>query len=390
MKKALVLCASHNDIGMVIALKKLGYYVICTGSIPNQVGEPLCDKYICGDYSDKEFVLNLAQEYKVDAIVNSCNDWGVYSAAYASEKMGLPGYDSYETTLLLNNKDKFKDFAESIGIRTPIAKSFYEKETACKYVQQVKFPIIIKPTDASAGRGVQKVSEINYADSAIEAAFNVSKAKTIVIEPFIEGKQYGFCTFLVNKKVVGYCSNNEYSIINPYRVEMNTYPADNFDIVKDELTKQIELIANKLNLVDGIFHLQYIYDGEHAQILEVMRRLLGNRYFVAGNMLTGVDWEYWETRAKCGLSCKEFPATNQIGYVSSKVILAPRNGVIGSIDDSFYRPYVYDSIRVKNVGDTITDYQSQPVDILYLIFSTREQMEEVLVDSFRNDFVEMR
>ena len=391
MKKALILCASHNDIGMVLSLKKLGYYIICTGKIPNQVGETLCDKYIPGDYSDMNYMLEIAKDENIDVIVNSCNDWGVYSAAYVAEKLGLPGYDSYETTLILNNKDKFKEFAKTIGLNSPISYSFCNEQSAYTHVKSVKFPVIIKPTDASAGNGVKKVSNLEEAQEAVRYAFDVSKAKTIVIEPYIEGKQYGFCTFLVDKKVVAYCSNNEYSIVNPYRVELNTYPADNFEIVKEELTTQIELIAEKLNLKDGIFHLQYIYDGEKAQIIEVMRRLLGNRYFVAGNMLTNTNWEYWETRAKCGLSCEDFPKTEQIGYVSSKVILAPENGVIDSISGlDIYAPYTYDSIQIKNVGDSISDYRSQPIAILYLTFSSREQMQQMLVDSFRNDFVKMK
>lgn len=391
MKKALILCASHNDIGMVLSLKKLGYYVICTGNLPNQVGEQLCDKYIPGDYSDKNLMLEIAKKECIDVIINSCNDWGVYSAAYVAEKLGLPGYDSYETTLILNNKDKFKEFAKSIGLTSPISYSFVDEQTAYSHIETVKFPVIIKPTDASAGNGVQKVDNFEAAKDAIKYAYNVSKAKTIVIEPFIEGKQYGFCTFLVNKKVVAYCSNNEYSIVNPYRVELNTYPADNFDIVRDDITKQIELIAEKLDLKDGIFHLQYIYDGEKAQIIEVMRRLLGNRYFLAGNMLTNTNWEYWETRAKCGLSCEDFPKTEQLGFISSKVILASENGIIDSISGvEMYAPYIYDSIQVKNIGDKITDFKSQPVSIYYMIFSSREEMQHILVDSFRNDFVKMK
>ena len=391
MKKALILCASHNDIGIVIALRKLGYYIICTGGIAGQIGERLCDEYIPGDYSNKELMLQIARDNKVDAIVNACNDFAVYSAAYVAERLSLPGYDSYETTLLLNNKDKFKRFAIENGIRTPQAHSFSIVKEAISFVQSVEYPIIIKPTDCSAGNGIHKAENFVEARDAIDMAFAKSRSKTIVIEPYINGPQYGFCTFLVNQKVVACCSNNEYSIVNPYRVEIDTYPADDFDKVKDDLVLQIEHIAKVLKLKDGIFHLQYIYDGKHAQIIEVMRRLLGNRYFVAGNLLTGIDWEYWETRAKCGLSCELFPHAEQLGFVASKVVMAPKNGVIECISgmDCFDK-YRYGMYVLKKVGDTIVDYKSQPVAILYLIFSTREEMNRVLIENYRNDFVKIK
>ena len=94
MKKALLLCASHNDLGLIRALKKLGYYIIVTGNIPGQIGQKYADKYIKADYSDKELILEIAKREKIDAICQCCNDFGVYTAAYVAEKLNLPGYDS--------------------------------------------------------------------------------------------------------------------------------------------------------------------------------------------------------------------------------------------------------------------------------------------------------
>jgi len=390
MKKALILCASHNDIGCIYALKKLGYYIIATGGVPGQMGEVLCDEYIQADYSDKELILKIAREKKVDNIVQCCNDFGVYSAAYAAEKLGLPGYDSYETTLTLHNKDRFKAFAKEYGILSPISLPFDEINTAKKYIKSTQYPVIVKPVDCSAGNGIHKASNEKEALEAIDLAFQNSRSKRIVIEPFITGKQYGFCTFLVDKKVVAYNTLNEYSIVNSYRVDMVTHPCDIFDRVKDVLTEQIEKIANILSLKDGIFHLQFIYDGNSPQIIEVMRRTMGNRHFVAANALTGVDWEYWETRAKCGMSCHDFPKNWQEGYYACKVILAEKNGKIERIEGlSIYDKYIFAQYNLREVGDKITCYYAQPVRILYLQFSTREEMESVLVQNYRNDFVKV-
>ena len=103
MKKALLLCASHNDLGLIWALKRLGYHILATGNLPGLPGEKHVDKYIQADYSDKELILNIAKNEKISAICHCCNDFGVYTAAYVAEKLGLPGYDSYNTTLILHN-----------------------------------------------------------------------------------------------------------------------------------------------------------------------------------------------------------------------------------------------------------------------------------------------
>lgn len=392
MMKALLLCASHNDLGLIKALRKLGYYIIVTGKIPGLIGERFADKYIQADYSDKDLILEIARSEGIDVICPCCNDFGVYTAAYVAEKLNILGYDSYETTLTLNNKDKFKEFAKQHNIITPQAVSFESKDEAQKQLEQMDFPLIIKPTDASAGNGIHRVDSLQEGIWAIEEAFAKSRAGRIVIEPYIEGTQHGFCTFLINQKVVACCSNNEYSIINPYRVEIDTYPADNYEEVKDTLVQQIEKIADILSLKDGIFHLQYIMSNGQPQIIEVMRRVLGNMYSVPANMLNNMNWDYWEVRARCGLDCSDFPvAVSQEGYFAYKTILAPDNGIIERIEiPEKYNKFLLKYIILCEEGHEVTHYQTEPIGFLFFSFSSQNEMKHVLIEDYVNDIVKMR
>ena len=389
MKKALLLCSSHNDLGLVRALRKLGFYIIVTGNKPNLPGQCWCDEFIEADYSDKELILSIAKNYQIDVIIQCCNDFGVYTAAYVAEKLGLPGYDSYENTLILHNKDKFKEFAKQHNIISPITERFTEIDKAKKYAKDAHFPIIIKPTDCSAGNGITKVENLRNLDSAIENAFKASRVGCIVVEPFVTGTQHGFCTFLINKKVVAVCSNNEYSFVNPYRVEIDTYPADNYDVVKEILISEIEKIAKVLDLKDGIFHLQYIFDGEKPQIIEVMRRILGNMYHVPGNLLTGIDWEYWETRARCGLSLDGFPKNvNQEGFYAYKSILSRDNGIVEKIEiPSEYDKYLLNSYYLHGKGYSIDRYGSDPMGFLFFMFPSYTQMKKTLIEDYSDNLV---
>lgn len=391
MKKVLLLCTSHNDLGLIRALRKLGYYIIATGNRENSPGECWVDKYIKADYSDKELILLIAREEEIDVICPCCNDFGVYTAAYVAEKLNLPGYDSYETTLTLHNKDKFKKFAKEYNILTPKTESYDNPELAMECIQNMVFPLIIKPTDCSAGNGISKVQNYEEAMVAVSEAFSKSRAKRIVVEPYIEGSQYGFCTFLVNQKVVACCTNNEYSILNPYRVEIDTYPAEQWKSVYPILVEQIEKIASLLQLKDGIFHLQYILKDGTPWIIEVMRRILGNMYSVPANMLTSIDWDYWEVRARCGLDCKDFPhVVRQEGFYAYKSIMASSCGRIKKIvvpDE--YKKYIYNQFMLHEVGDRITDNKRDPVGFLFMMFADAAEMKRVLIEEYRCDLVEM-
>ena len=161
MKKVLLLCHTHNDLGLIRSLRKLGYYIISTGNKNGLIGEKYVDEYIPADYSDKELILKIALEKKIDAICQCCNDYAVYTASYVAEKLGLPGYDSYEKTLMLHNKDRFKEIAIKYGLITPVSKGFANKNDALKFVNENNiFPMIVKPVDASAGNGINKINNI--------------------------------------------------------------------------------------------------------------------------------------------------------------------------------------------------------------------------------------
>lgn len=123
-----------------------------------------------------------------------------------------------------------------------------------------------------------------------------------------------------------------------------------------------------------------------------MRRVLGNMYSIPANLLTGIDWDYWETRAKCGLSCAEFPQhVRQEGFYAYKAILAQGNGTVERIClPEKYSKYLIGKCILKKPGDGIQDYKSQPVGLLFFMFSSMEEMHRVLIEEYVDSMVVMK
>jgi len=388
-KRVLMLNASHNDERMIQALKEAGCYVITTGNRPELKGHKLADKYVFGDYTDMDDMLQLAIKEHVDAVCPCCNDFGVKTAAYVSEKMGFAGQDPYEVTLTIHDKDRFKMFASlHKEIRTPASTSFDNIDMALDWTAkaQHRYPLIVKPVDLSAGNGIHRVDNIDELRIYIKEAFEKSRKKRIVIEPFIQGTQHGFCTFLKQKKVIATCSNNEYSFINPYRVEVDTFPSENVDIVYKELIEQIEFIAKELNLSDGIFHLQYIFaDDGHAYILECMRRVLGNLYSVPAEGLGGgYNWDKWEALTKCNLPIEDMPnRPEQTGYWAYRALIANKNGTFRSVTiPKHIKEYIYASYMLHKPGYSINNFLSDPIGFLFFKFPDANTMKQICVEEY--------
>lgn len=385
-KRVLIFSGGHGEERLIVALKELGCYVITTGNRPDHPWHKLADEYVYGDYSDTALMYDIAVRKNVDAVCPCTGDCSAIAAAYIAEKLGLPGHDSYETTVLLHNKDKFKAFAVELGgIRTPVSVPFSDVETALKWAEETthEYPLIVKPVDREAGTGVSRVDSLVKLKEQIKIAFQESRSKRVLVEPFIEGSQHGFCTFLVDQKVVAVSTNNEYAIINPYQVEIDTFPADHVEIVKADLIGQIERIAKALNLSDGIFHLQYILQDGKPYIIECMRRTPGNVYCMLAEMADGgLRWEYWQARAKCGFGCEGLPTEKtKTGFAAYRKLMPSRNGVYEGWElPEDIKKHVFHECVMREPGEEITNYMKQTVGLVFLEFSSRGEMMEIMID----------
>ena len=92
------------------------------------------------DLIDKDAVLNLAKELKIDGILSFAVDPGVISAAYTAEQMGLPFQCSYESTCILQDKAKFRHFLTIHGFNVPKAKGYSNQIEALNDINYFNFP----------------------------------------------------------------------------------------------------------------------------------------------------------------------------------------------------------------------------------------------------------
>ena len=383
--RVLLLQAGFNEFGVIRALHKMGHYVI---SIGNQIGLPgqtMVDEYIPFDYSDKEGVLQFVKDHDIDRVLACCNDTAVLTTCWVAEQMGWSGYDSYEAALTYSHKDKFKDFAMKYDVMTVKADSFSNREEALAWAAEDRdYPVIVKPVDLSGGKGVTRCDSTEELKAAIDNAFDISRNGTILIEPFIEGTQHGFCTFLHNKKVIACASNNEHSVVNPYRVEIDTFPANGFAEDRETLISQVELMAEKLDLADGIFHLQYIRSGGKIYILEVMRRIIGNMYSIPAQRSCGFDWDYWEAWTGIGQTYSgDYVDDKKERFVAYRALIPHKDGIYDGITVSEnLKKYIFHEEHFDKPGDTLEHHAACTVGMLFMEFNSHEEMMDQMISHY--------
>ena len=375
MKRLLILNGSLSEITLIKKAKELGFYVITSGNAPNLIGHQFADEYIPADYSDKESILQLVKKNQIDRIVSCANDFGVITASYVAEQLGWPGHDSYENAVLLHQKDKFKSFIQSIGIRTPHSVQFTEPDAAYDYAKSTEYPIIVKAVDLTGGKGIRKADNYDEAKQAIDNAFFRSRIKHIVIEPFIKGQQQTIHTFIKNRKVYSHVSNDCFSPINPYLIQAELFPAVGIENYRDELFDMIETICQKLDLVDGMLTLQYIVKDGKPYVIELMRRCLGNQYLTVARTMNGFPWEEALIRAETGMSTDTLICEkNTAKYAGHHGIMATKNGIVKSysIPDEI-QAHIFQKIDILQPGDRINDFLNERIAYIYYIYDSYEE-----------------
>lgn len=376
MEKILVLNGTISEIPIIQKTKELGYYVITTGNMPELPGHLYADEYIKADYSNAREILQIVKENNIMGIISCANDFGVITSSYVAAQMGWSGHDTYENSVLMHQKDKLMQYMKEHGMPVPWFEIFSNEEEAINFCKNSTFPIIVKANDLTGGKGILRADNIAEAQSAVCNAFKMSRDKHVLIEPFLEGIQQSIVVFLVERKIIVTSSSDIYCMRNPYLVQAETYPASDFDKVKDKLHSIIHQMADDLQLADGILSFQYIVVDEIPYIIDMMRRCFGNETLLLADEMTGFPWEEAYIKASLGLDCKKIlckPTTTK--YCGHYGVMAESNGELISyeIPENIEKRLFKKTVNIKP-GAFIENYLTEKIAHIYFKYEDFEQM----------------
>ncbi len=349
--------------------------MITSGNRPDELGHLYSDEYQPADFSDHEAMLELAKRLEIDAICACCNDFSALSCAYVAERMGLLGHDSYKISKLIHHKDQYRNFALTHGIPTPKAIGVQDANEVLHDARSLKFPVIIKPVDRTGGKGVSVIHTMDQAKLALEKALQASRSKRAVVEEFVAGSRHGFSVFLREGRAVFFFSDDEHYYLNPFLVSAASVPGNVSAAVERKLCEVAEKIAFVLSLVTGIFHIQYILQGEEPIIIEICRRAPGDLYIQLVEHATGVLYSTWIVKASSGLDCSGLSHVKPTGFFTRHCVMSDRPGRVKNvIFDACIERNVIDQLMWWKAGDSVVDVMTSKFGIVFLKFDSKEEM----------------
>ena len=274
MKKIMILGAGEMQVPIIQKAVELSIYTIVVDYDPKAPGFRIADKPVLLSTNDYENIIILAQNENIDGILTT-SDFPVNIVAKVSNELSLPAM-SVNVAAICTNKYLQREFFNQFKINAPKYK-LIEDITELKRINY--FPVVIKPVDSSASRGVKMVNNLDELEKQFQKSKEFSKQGKVIVEEFIPGREFSVETITQKgiTNIIAITEKNIESSKKGFFVEdSHIIPArickKEFKVISDEVINAI----NKLKINNSPTHTEVILNGNGVFIVEIACRLGGD------------------------------------------------------------------------------------------------------------------
>lgn len=384
-KKILILGGSDFQIPLIQAAQNAGLFVITCDYLPDNPGHKISDKYINESTTDKEAVLKVAIENKIDAIATFSSDPAIPTIGYVAELLNLPGI-SIEAAEAFSNKDLFRQVLTQAELKTP--DFFITKTNVIPSGMNPNKRYIVKPVDSSGSKGV-RLSDGTKENiiSCIDYALGFSRSDKCIIEEYVDGPQIHGDGFLQDGKLIAsYFGDHYFYTATDSFIPISTRWPTAHTQIYTQLKEQLEKLSTHTGYLNGPVNVEArISSNDEVYIIEVGARNGGNFVPIIQEKLTGFDYVDAILKVSIGQKASTDQSIKQ-SVGAHYIIHAESAGKFDSINiDSTLRPFIFHQKIFKQKGVKVEQYcgSHTTIGVLLLEFPTEETRDKYM-DNINN------
>jgi len=283
MKKIVIIGANNFQMPLIIKAKELGYETHVFAWAEGAVGAAFADYFYPISIVEKDEILAKCKEIKPDAVISVASDLATLTVNYLADKLSLVG-NSLECTRLSTNKYEMRKAFLANGVSVPkFAEVAGASEEEIAKIKDFSMPIIVKPTDRSGSRSINKIENWEEAESgklkeAIEAAVEVSFEKKAIIEEYIDGEEFSAESISYRGKHTLLAVTRKRTTGAPHFIETgHIQPAGINSNMLEKVQKEVFAGLNSLQITNGASHAEFkITPDGKVKIIEIGARMGGD------------------------------------------------------------------------------------------------------------------
>jgi biotin carboxylase len=388
MKKIIFLGASFQQLSPIQYANSKGYTTITCDNRPENPGHKIASKSFDVSTIEKEEILEIARDEKIDGIISYASDISAPTAAYVAENLGLPG-NPYESVRILTNKNLFRQFQRENGFYYPKSKNIdipsdTDNRALISSLDGFADRLIIKPVDANACKGISIISKHDEVVDAVQYAAGYSISNRVIIEEYVDRKAYQICGegFIQDGKIGFYSFANEHFSNSTIVPIGESFPTVFCEELVDKAASELQRVFSLLNISTGPFNVDLFFTEENEVfIIEIGPRNGGNRMPDAIKYACGVDTISATVESAIGNLVSLSRSFNN--YISTYSIHTNEGGKLSEVIYSDeIKNNIVDELMFCHCGDQVESFTmgSNMIGNLILKFDTYIEMINKLDD----------
>jgi biotin carboxylase len=288
---AVVLGGTFPHIRLLHNLRFRGYRTVLIDYHEAPCAAGHADLHVRASTLDRDAVLRIATAETASLVISSCVDQANLIACSVAETLGLPRpYDSRKATLV-TNKALMKTAMQDAGI--PTSRFVTASAGAPPDVTDLRYPLIVKPTDSNSSKGIIKVESPTQLAGAIAIATNLSRTGTSIVEEYVSGKEVGLDFYVRGREPIPLITKDRRKIpltaCSAQQIFGCYWPAQLSPALVAEATAIASRIVDALELRDSPLMIQAILSANGLSVIEFAARFGGGESVAVIAAATGVD-----------------------------------------------------------------------------------------------------
>lgn len=379
--RLLVLGNSVSSSEIIQIAKRLGAYTIAVDYLEDSEFKHLADKSYQISTADIDQLAIMAREEGVTGVLAGASEFNIDKAISLCDRLGLPFYCTREQWDTLSNKDTFKTLCRKYDV--PVVDEYPYEEGMEKHL---KFPVIIKPVDGCAGRGISVCKDEVEFKQGVRTALDHSASKQLIVERYMTGDEVVIYYTLQDGYISLSAMCDRYTLKQPGVAPLPTvymYPSKYLSDFQKYDDPNVRRMFEGLGMKNGFLFIQAFVEDGRVRIYEMGYRIAGAQGHKPIVAVNGINPLEMLVRYALGGKMDGWDLRTQdnpnFGTYACKLTPILKYGTITRIEglnQISALPGVTDIIPINQVGDTIgtAGTLSQLLSRIYFVADTKEDL----------------
>ena len=294
-KKLLILGSSVGSVEMVEYARREGAWVIVTDYLPTEksAAKKVADETAMVSTIDVDALCDFVARKQIDGIFCGVSEMNLVSMEQVARRMGLPCYFTKEQWDICQHKARFKSLCRQYGVPVP---ADYTQAVKAGQWEKLSYPVIVKPVDSSAGRGIRICHSKEEVEAAWEYALTFSASKTVLVEAYVTGDEITATYTLKNGEVSLSCLKDKLLSYDHPNItsqgDVLMCPSSYLQRFVEEVDPYVHRFLKGIGAANGTVFIQGIANREQIVMFEMGYRINGAadyRHVAAENQINFME-----------------------------------------------------------------------------------------------------